>query len=299
MSPLDHHPSFRHAEGLTEHLLRLIDPTDPADPIARQFLSSAAEALSAPDELADPIGDKTHSPLKGLVHRYPDRVLLTPVMACAAYCRFCFRRETVGQPSLGLTPAEMDAALAYIQERPEIWEVILSGGDPLLLSAARLRALVLRLDDLLQVKVLRIHTRLPIVDPVRITEGLVEALTASAKTVYVAVHANHPRELTEETARACARLIQAGIPLLGQTVLLKGVNDDLETLSALMRSMVEMRIKPYYLHQCDPAPGTAHFRVPIAEGKALMAGLWKTVSGIARPTYVLDGPDGGGKRPLV
>ena len=219
--------------------------------------------------------------------------------ACAVYCRFCFRRETVGPTAAkSLSPKALDAALAYIAARPEIWEVILTGGDPLILSPRRLAALMQRLSAIDHVKVIRLHSRVPAADPGRITPALVEALKASGKAVYVALHADHPRELTSAARAACAKLVDAGIPMLGQTVLLAGVNDDPETLGALMRAMVESRIKPYYLHHPDHAPGTSHFRTSIAEGQAVMRGIRGRFSGLCQPTYVLDIPGGHGKVPI-
>lgn len=289
----------RYAVAITPASAALIDPADPTDPIALQFLPHEAELQTAPDETADPIGDLAKSPVEGLVHRYPDRVLLMPTRVCASYCRFCFRRERVG-PGRGesLTSAELDAALAYIAERPQIWEVILTGGDPLVLSARRLAALMSRLKDIAHVKVVRLHTRMPAVAPERITPALVSALKRSGKAVYVALHANHPRELTPEARAACARLIDAGVPMLSQSVLLRGVNDDPEVLAQLMRAFVETRIRPYYLHHGDAAPGTAHLRLSLAEGQALVRSLRGRVSGLAQPTFVFDIPGGHGKVPV-
>src|SRR5262249_43394487 len=212
-------------------MAELIDPTDPDDPIARQFIPDAAELETRREERADPIGDKTHSPVEGIVHRYTDRVLLKLVHVCPIYCRFCFRREMVGPRGKQLSPAALDAALAYIRAHTEIWEVILTGGDPLVLSARRLGAVVRALAAIEHVKIVRVHTRVPAVAPERITPALIRALKADGKTTYVALHANHPRELTSAARAACARIIDAGIPMLSQTVLLKGVNDNVETLA--------------------------------------------------------------------
>jgi lysine 2,3-aminomutase len=289
----------RYAVAVTPAMAQLIDPDDPSDPIARQFLPSLAELDHQPEESADPIGDEAKSPVPGVVHRYPDRVLLMATHACAVYCRFCFRRESVGPTAAkALAPRELDAALAYIAGHPEIWEVILTGGDPLVLSPRRLGALMRRLGTIGHVKVVRLHTRVPAAEPGRITPTLVQALKASGKAVYVALHADHPRELTPAARAACAQLINAGIPMLGQTVLLAGVNDDPDTLGALMRAMVESRIKPYYLHHPDHAPGTAQFRTGIDEGQALMRALRGDLSGLCQPTYVLDIPGGHGKVPV-
>ena len=288
----------RYAVAITPSIADLIDRDDPHDPIARQFVPDIAELTTAPEERADPIGDHAHSPVEGIVHRYPDRVLLKLVNVCAVYCRFCFRREMVGPGKQMLTPEKLGAALAYVRARPEIWEVILTGGDPLVLSARRLGEVIKRIAAIGHVKIVRLHTRLPIVAPERITLSLIRALKVSGKATYVALHANHPRELTPPVRAAIARIVDAGIPMVSQSVLLRGVNDDVKTLEALMRAFVECRIKPYYLHQADLAPGTSHFRTTIAEGQALMRALRGRVSGLAQPTYVLDIPGGYGKVPV-
>ncbi len=289
-----------YAVAITPAMAGLIDRDDPNDPIARQFVPDLAELTVTPEERADPIGDLTHSPVEGIVHRYPDRVLLKAVHVCPVYCRFCFRREMVGPEGLGtLTPEQMDAAIGYIADHTEVWEVILTGGDPLVLSARRLGEMMARLAEIPHVKVVRFHTRVPVVEPERVDEKLVAALKASGKAVYLAVHANHPRELTEAARTAISRLVDAGIVLLSQTVLLRGINDDPETLAALMRGFVETRVRPYYLHHPDLAPGTSHFRVPIDEGQRLVAGLRGRISGLAQPTYVLDIPGGHGKAPIM
>lgn len=289
----------KYAIGITPAMLALIDPTDPNDPIARQFVPTANELITTPNERADPIGDLSHSPVEGIVHRYPDRVLLKAVHVCPVYCRFCFRREMVGPQGLGtMTPEELDAAMDYIASRPEIWEVILTGGDPLVLSPRRLRALMERLAAIAHVKVVRFHTRVPVVEPERIDAEMVDALKASGKTTYLAVHANHPRELTEKARAAFDCLIDGGVMLISQTVLLAGVNDSVETLAALMRGFVENRIRPYYLHHPDLAPGTSHFRISVADGQDLVAALRGRISGLCQPTYVLDIPGGHGKAPI-
>ena len=289
----------RYAVAVTPAMAELIDAADPGDPIARQFVPDPAELVSAPGEDPDPIGDFAHSPVEGIIHRYPDRVLLKPTHLCAVYCRFCFRREMVGPEGLEpLSPAALDAALAYIASRPEVWEVIVTGGDPLVLSPRRLRELMLRLAAIDHVKVVRFHTRVPAVDPGRITDEVVGALKSPNQAVYVALHADHPRELTAAARGACARIVDAGIPMVSQSVLLRGVNDDPETLGALMRAFVESRIKPYYLHHGDLTPGASHHRTTVAEGRALMRELRGALSGLAQPTYVLDIPGGHGKVPV-
>jgi lysine 2,3-aminomutase len=289
----------RYAVAITPAVAELIDRDDPNDPIARQFIPDPAELLARPDERADPISDDAFSPVEGIVDRYRDRVLLKLVYACPVYCRFCFRREMVGpggRPSL--TADKRDAAYRYISQHPEIWEVILTGGDPLVLSPSLLREVVRTLAAIDHVKIVRLHTRMPAVAPERITAELVEALRAAGATTYVALHANHPRELSPAARAACARIVDAGIPMLSQTVLLRGVNDDVETMSALMRAFVECRIKPYYLHHPDLAPGTGHLRSSIAAGQELMRQMRGRVSGLCQPAYVLDIPDGAGKVPI-
>ncbi|MBF9234053.1 lysine-2,3-aminomutase-like protein [Microvirga alba] len=289
----------RYAIAITPAMAALMDRNDPNDPIARQFVPDAAELVVTPDERDDPIGDLTHSPVEGIVHRYPDRVLLKAVHVCPVYCRFCFRREMVGPQGLGTLSSEaMDKAFAYIATHPEIWEVILTGGDPLVLSPRRLSEIMERLAAIDHVKIVRFHTRVPVVEPDRVNAELIAALKASGKTTYLALHANHPRELTEAARAASARLVDSGIVMLSQTVLLRGINDDPETLAALMRAFVETRIKPYYLHHPDLAPGTSHFRLSIAEGQALVAALRGRISGLCQPTYILDIPGGHGKAPL-
>jgi lysine 2,3-aminomutase len=277
----------------------LIDPSDPADPIARQYIPNAAELIAEPIERADPIGDAARSPVEGIVHRHPDRVLFKLVHVCAVYCRFCFRREMVGPGKDSALSGEAYAgALDYIRAHPEIWEVILTGGDPLMLSPRRLAEIMAELAAIGHVKIIRIHTRLPVADPARISAAMVNALKVNGATTWVALHANHPRELTDAARAACARLIDAGIPMLSQSVLLAGVNDDSATLEALMRTFVECRIKPYYLHHGDLAPGTAHLRTTLAAGQVLMRELRGRVSGLCQPDYVLDIPGGYGKAPV-
>jgi len=287
----------RYAVAITRDVAALIDPANAADPIARQFVPDGRELVTAPEERADPIGDHTHEPVKGVIHRYPDRVLLKPIHVCPVYCRFCFRREDVGPGSEALSPAELEAALDYIRSHDSIWEVILSGGDPLMLSARRLKAIVQALEAIPHVAVIRVHTRVPVVEPSRVTAALVAALRAD-KAVYVVLHANHPRELTPAVKAAAGRLSRAGIPLLSQSVLLKGVNDDPATLEALFRGLVALRVKPYYLHHPDLAQGTAHLRTGLKEGRELMRALRGWVSGLCQPAYVLDLPGGHGKVPV-
>ncbi len=289
----------RYAVAVPEHLAALIDRADAADPIARQVVPDVAELDARPEELADPIGDDAHSPVEGIVHRYPDRVLLKVTHVCAVYCRFCFRREMVGpdKPN-ALSAAALAAALDYIRGDRNIWEVILTGGDPLVLSPRRLRAVMQALGAIDHVKVVRIHTRVPVADPARITPELVRALKLKGKPTYVAVHVNHARELSAIARDAVARMADAGMPLLAQSVLLKGVNDTPEAMADLMRALVECRIKPYYLHHGDLAPGTSHLRTDVDTGQALMRGMRGRLSGLCQPSYVLDIPGGHGKSPI-
>ena len=270
--------------------------TGPDDPVARQFLPDAAELTVRPEEIHDPIGDLTHSPTPGLTHRYPDRVILAATHTCEVYCRFCFRREAVGEEA-ALPDADMQAALDYIAATPTIWEVILTGGDPLVLSPRRLAALMARLSDIPHVQIVRFHTRVPVVAPARITAKMVQALQGRP-TTYLVLHSNHAQELTPTAEAALARLAAAGIPLLSQTVLLRGINDNAATLETLFRMLLRNRVTPYYLHHCDLARGTSHFRTTIAAGQAIMAQLRGRMSGIGIPTYVLDIPGGFGKVPI-
>jgi lysine 2,3-aminomutase len=289
----------RYAVAITPALIELIDPSDPDDPIARQFVPTAAELEMQPGENADPIGDHPHSPVPGIVHRYPDRVLFKLVHVCAVYCRFCFRREMVGPgKESALSDDAYRAAIDYIRSHREIWEVILTGGDPLMLSPRRMSEIMADLAAIEHVKIIRLHTRVPVAEPGRISEEMVAALKVEGATTWVAVHANHARELTGTARAACTRLVDAGIPLVSQSVLLRGVNDNIAALSDLMRAFVECRIKPYYLHHGDLAPGTAHLRTTLAEGQDLMRQLRGRVSGLCQPDYVIDIPGGAGKSPV-
>jgi lysine 2,3-aminomutase len=285
----------RYAVGITPTIASLIEAQ--GDPIARQFIPDPAELITLPHELADPTADAAHSPLPGLVHRYPDRVLIKPLLICPVYCRFCFRREHVG-PGGGILPeADLTAAVDYVCARPAIREIILTGGDPLMLSPRRLRTLLARLDAIPHIDQLRIHTRVPVAAPDRVTPALLQALQTE-KPLYLAVHANHASEFSPPAAAALRALVAAGAVLLGQSVLLRGVNDSVAALEELFRAMLRHRIKPYYLHQLDPAPGTARFHVPEAEGRALLLALRGRITGLAWPAYVREMPDGAGKVPI-
>lgn len=288
----------RYAIAITPEMARLIGRGDPADPIARQFVPDAREVEQSPGERADPIGDETHEAVPGVVHRYPDRVLMKLTHVCPVYCRFCFRRETVGPGGKALVGAALDRALAYIDADPGIREVILTGGDPFMLAPRRIAEVTRRLGDISHVRVLRWHTRVPVVDPARVTGDLVAALRHSDRAVWIGLHTNHARELTAAARAAIARLADAGLVLVSQTVLLKGINDDAKTLAELFTELVALRVKPYYLHHADLAPGTSHFRTTIEQGQAIMRALRGRISGLALPTYVLDIPGGYGKVPV-
>ena len=289
----------RYAVSVSPLLLDLMDPGNPHDPIARQFLPSLEELTVLPQERADPIGDTAHSPVTGIVHRHPDRVLFKIVAACPVYCRFCFRREMIGPgQENALSREQFEAALDYIAAHAQIREVILTGGDPFILAPRRVEEITSRLAAIAHVKVIRWHTRVPVTDPQRVNDALVGALHAPGAVIWVAVHANHAREFSAPAKTAIARLVDGGIALVSQSVLLKGVNDDVESLAALMHAFVENRIKPYYLHHGDLAPGTSHFRTRIEDGLALMKQLRARLSGLEMPTYMLDIPGGFGKVPL-
>jgi lysine 2,3-aminomutase len=282
---------------LTPYVQSLLRGRPADDPLARQFLPDERELHSMSYEAADPIGDIPFSPVKGVVHRYPDRVLLKVAHACPVYCRFCFRREMVGSHGEPLRGEALDVAIDYVRGRPEVWEVILTGGDPLVLSVRRLADILTKLAAIEHVRVLRIHSRVPIVDPESIDEALTSALKQPIP-VYLAIHVNHPDEITDAVVAAIRRLSDGGVVVVSQTVLLKDVNDDAVVLETLFRKLVTLRVRPYYLHHPDLAPGTSHFRVPIEVGQELMRKLRGTLSGLCLPTYVLDIPGGFGKVPI-
>ncbi|KFE36074.1 lysine-2,3-aminomutase-like protein [Thioclava atlantica] len=271
---------------------------DPMDPVGAQFVPSVAELTTRPEELEDPIGDEAHSPAPGLTHRYPDRVILHVTKTCDVYCRFCFRRETVGETG-PLPEDQLVQALDYIAATPAIREVILTGGDPLTLSTRRLGAVLERLSGIDHLDQIRLHTRVPVVAPERITEALCAALRATRPALWIVLHTNHVQELTGAARAAIARLVDHGVPLLSQTVLLRAINDDPDRLEALLRALTALRVKPYYLHHCDLARGTSHFRTTLAEGRAIMAELRRRCSGTMLPSYVLDLPGGFGKVPIT
>jgi lysine 2,3-aminomutase len=287
--------AVRYAVAISPAMRALIEHPD--DPVGRQFIPDPAELITAPHETADPIADDALSPIKGVVHRYPDRALLKPLLVCPVYCRFCFRRAHVGPDGGLLSEAELQSAYDWLAAHPAIREVILSGGDPLMLSPRRLSSIIAALSAIPHLETLRVHTRVPVADPERVTGALAATLETN-RSMWVVVHANHAREFTPAAQTALRRLVSRGIPLLGQSVLLRGVNDSTDALEDLFRAMLAARVKPYYLHQLDPAPGTARFHVPLEEGRRLLRSLRGRVTGLAWPTYVLDIPGGHGKVPV-
>lgn len=283
---------------LPEQVRRTMRTGQANDPVARQYLPDARESNILPYESPDPIGDEAHTPVKGIVHRYPDRALIKLTDTCAAYCRFCFRKDMVGQGDGVLTDKEWTAALAYLQERTDIREVILTGGDPLTLSNRRLSDVLRDLMAIDHLDWVRIHTRTPMIKPERVDDALCTLISSCPKPVYIVLHVNHTQEIDDTVQAAFAKLHRAGASLLSQTVLLKGVNDDAYTLEKLFVTLLRNRVKPYYLHHPDLAPGTSHFRVSIKEGQDIIKALQGKISGLALPSYVLDVPGGYGKMPI-
>ena len=287
--------AFRMA--ITPYYASLIDPSDPNDPIRMQSVPSILETRPDANDLADPLGEMEDSPVPHLVHRYPDRVLLLVTLQCSMYCRHCTRRRVVGEEDLPITEEALQKAVAYIREHTEIRDVLVSGGDPLTMSTARLERILSALRAIDHVEIIRIGTRVPVVMPMRITTELTDMLK-QYHPLWINTHFNHPRELTPEAARACAAIVDAGIPLGNQTVLLKGINDDAETMKKLLLGLVKMRVRPYYLYQCDLSCGIGHFRTRVEVGVEIMHKLTGNISGYALPRYVIDAPGGGGKIPL-
>jgi lysine 2,3-aminomutase len=263
--------------------------------LAKQFIPSSKELLFFPEELDDPIGDERWTPVEGITHRYPDRVLLKATYMCASYCRFCFRRYKVSHPDNNLNPDNFEKAIHYIKSHPEIWEVILTGGDPLTLTDNAIKKLINGLSAIEHLKVIRFHTRIPSVLPSRINKPLIEILKNSNKSIWIAAHINSSEEFTSESKIALAALIDNGIPVLLQSVLLKGINDTHEKLVSLLKIAIENRVKPYYLHYPDLAKGTEYFRVPLKQAIELMKGLRGKISGLCLPQFIIDIPGGEGK----
>lgn len=280
--------------AVTPYYLSLADREDPADPIRLQCVPDARESEDAPGDLVDPLGEEAHTVAPHLVRRYPDRALLLVSDRCAVYCRFCTRSRMVGQGGGAISLDAMKPAFEWLRENPEVRDVIVSGGDPLAMSTDKLVRVVAALRDVPSVETIRLATRVPVTLPMRITRELVRAL-APHHPIWVMTHFNHPREITPASRRACATLANAGFPVMNQSVLLRGVNDDEKTLEALFRGLVAMRVKPYYLLQMDPVRGSSHLRTPLARGVEIMRGLQGRMSGIALPKFVCDTPGGKGK----
>lgn len=302
LTPEEREGARRALEGgfpmsITPYYLGLCDRHDPACPIRRQCVPRAEESREVPGDMRDPLGEESHEVAPHLVRRYPDRVLLIATDRCSVYCRFCTRSRMVGQDGGARSMDRLEEALAWIEAHPEIHDVIVSGGDPLIASDARIAAILERLARIEHVLVVRVATRAPVTIPQRITSSLCRALR-SHPSVWVMTHFNHPKELTPESREACARLVDHGVPVMNQTVLLRGVNDDAPTLEALFRGLVRARVRPYYLLQADPVRGTSHLRTPIATGIALMESLQGRVGGIALPKLIVDTPGGMGKVPI-
>ena len=285
------------ALGITPYFFNLIDPADEHCPIRRQMIPRIEETTTAAWEMSDPCGEDSHSPVPGLVHRYPDRVLFLVTDRCASYCRYCTRSRLVSNAAGYDFHPEFDKQIAYIAAHPEIRDVLLSGGDPLLLSDDKLENLLRRLRAIPHVEFLRLGTRIPVFLPQRITPELC-AMLRQFHPLFISIHANHPRELTTEVRAALGRLADAGIPLGNQSVLLKHVNDDAEVMKAQVHKLLMCRVKPYYLYQCDLIAGSAHLRASVAKGLEIMEKLRGHTTGYAVPTFVIDAPGGGGKVPI-
>jgi len=284
--------------GITPYYMSLISPDDSHQPLRRTVVPTLQEMVKTPGEADDPLGEESQSPVPGLVHRYPDRVLLLLSDFCSTFCRYCTRSRVVGHGVLRPRRSRLERALAYIRATPTVRDVLLSGGDPLMLSDDRLAWILLQLRQIPHVEMVRIGTKAPAVLPQRITRQLVRMLRRY-HPLWMSLHFIHPDECTVEAYRACAQLADAGIPLGSQTVLLKGINDDVETMTDLVHHLLKMRVRPYYLYQCDPITGSSHFRTSVEKGLEIIRGLRGFTSGYAVPTYVVDAPGGGGKIPLM
>ena len=284
--------------AITPYYLSLIDLNDPFDPIRRQAVPTAHELESAPYEAADPLHEDTDSPVKGLTHRYPDRVLFLVTDQCSMYCRHCTRRRFAGQTDCAVPMAQIEKCIEYIRQHEEVRDVLLSGGDALMLGDGLLERIIAELRTIEHVEIIRIGSRTPVVCPQRITPELC-AMLKKYHPIWVNTHFNHPNEITPEAAAACARLADAGIPLGNQSVLLAGVNDCVHVMKKLVNELVYIRVRPYYIYACDPSLGLSHFRTPVSKGIEIMEGLRGHTSGLCVPTFVVDAPGGGGKTPVM
>lgn len=284
--------------AISPYYMSLLDPRDPAQALRKTVIPSNSEFVHTRGEADDPLGEDGHSPVPGLVHRYPDRVLLLALDFCSTYCRYCTRSRVVGHGEIVPNEARLEAIFDYLRGATAVRDVLISGGDPLALSEERLDWILERLREIPHIEFVRIGTKMPAVLPQRITPQLCRVLR-KYHPLWMSVHFLHPDECTPEAARACGRLADAGIPLGSQTVLLKGVNDDVETMKQLVHKLLMMRVRPYYLYQCDPITGSSHFRTPVSKGLEIIDGLRGHTTGYAVPTYVIDAPGGGGKIPLL
>ena len=283
---------------ITPYFISLINPEDPSDPVRRQVIPTADEIVPYTGMMKDSLAEDRHSPVPGLVHRYPDRVLMLVTTQCASYCRYCTRARIVGNPAATFTPQELDAQIEYLEHTPQVRDVLISGGDPLVLAPKVLEDLLTRLRRIPHIEIIRIGTRVPVFLPMRITEELT-AMLKQFHPLWINIHVNHPNEITSELADACERLCSAGIPLGNQSVLLAGVNDCVHIQRKLVQDLLRIRVRPYYLYQCDLVEGAGHFRTPVSKGIEIIEGLRGHTSGMAVPTYVVDAPAGGGKVPVM
>jgi lysine 2,3-aminomutase len=283
---------------ITPYFISLIDPDDPADPVRKQIIPTADEIRPFTGMMEDSLAEDRHSPVPGLVHRYPDRVLMLVTTQCASYCRYCTRSRIVGDPSAQFSRAEFEMQIDYLKRTPQVRDVLLSGGDPLTLAPRILEELLTRLREIPHIEIIRIGTRVPVFMPMRVTEELTGMLE-KFHPLWLNIHVNHPNEITAELADACDRLSRAGIPLGNQSVLLAGINDCPHIMRKLVQDLVRIRVRPYYLYQCDLVEGAGHFRTPVAKGIEIMEALRGHTSGYSVPTFVVDAPGGGGKIPVA
>lgn len=283
--------------AITPYYASLMDPDDPNCPIRRQAVPTINETRILPHEMADPLNEEGSSPVRNIVHRYPDRVLFLVTRMCSMYCRHCTRRRMVGEEDEAISDAEIDEAVEYIDKTKQIRDVLISGGDPLTLGDERLEKIISKVRAIDHVEVIRIGTRVPVVMPMRITEDLLSMLK-KYHPIWINTHFNHPKELTPEAIKACNAIVDAGIPLGNQSVLLRGINDNVETMRELLTKLVKARVRPYYIYQCDLSQGLGHFRTRVETGINIMQNLTGYISGFAVPKYVIDAPNGGGKIPI-
>jgi lysine 2,3-aminomutase len=283
---------------ITPYFISLIDPNDPNDPIRKQVVPKDSEMVPFTAMMEDSLSEDRHSPVPGLVHRYPDRVLMLVTTQCASYCRYCTRSRIVGDPAATFSRSEFEMQLEYLKRTPQVRDVLLSGGDPLVLAPKLLEELISRLREIPHIEIVRIGSRVPVFMPMRVTNELTDMLQ-KYHPLWLNIHVNHPNEITAELEQACDRLTRAGIPLGNQAVLLAGVNDNVHIQRKLVHDLVRIRVRPYYLYQCDLVEGAGHFRTPVAKGIEIMEGLRGHTSGYAVPTYVIDAPGGGGKIPVA